>query len=236
MRMDMDKKKILLAEDEQNISNFVSRGLQDFSYAVTAVADGLAAWKELETENPFDLLLLDIRMPQMSGLEVCERFRKKYGYQTPVILLTALRTTDDIVMGLQAGADDYIAKPFKFMELVARIEAHLRRKAENEAGADVTCADLRLDAVAHKAKRGDVETILSIKEFRLLEFFVRHQGEILTRKQLLKDVWDKDFDTNTNVVDVYVRYLRSKIDAPFDKKLIKTIVGKGYMMSDDDAL
>lgn len=236
MRMDMDKKKILLAEDEQNISNFVSRGLQDFSYAVTAVADGLAAWKELETENPFDLLLLDIRMPQMSGLEVCERFRKKYGYQTPVILLTALRTTDDIVMGLQAGADDYIAKPFKFMELVARIEAHLRRKAENEAGADVTCADLRLDAVAHKAKRGDVETILSIKEFRLLEYFVRHQGEILTRKQLLKDVWDKDFDTNTNVVDVYVRYLRSKIDAPFDKKLIKTIVGKGYMMSDDDAL
>ena len=131
MRMDMDKKKILLAEDEQNISNFVSRGLQDFSYAVTAVADGLAAWKELETENPFDLLLFDIRMPQMSGLEVCERFRKKYGYQTPVILLTALRTTDDIVMGLQAGADDYIAKPFKFMELVARIEAHLRRKAEN---------------------------------------------------------------------------------------------------------
>lgn len=236
MRMDMDKKKILLAEDEQNISNFVSRGLQDFSYAVTAVADGLAAWKELETENPFDLLLLDIRMPQMSGLEVCERFRKKYGYQTPVILLTALRTTDDIVMGLQAGADDYIAKPFKFMELVARIEAHLRRKAENEAEADVTCADLRLDAVAHKAKRGDVETILSVKEFRLLEFFVRHQGEILTRKQLLKDVWDKDFDTNTNVVDVYVRYLRSKIDAPFDKKLIKTIVGKGYMMSDDDAL
>lgn len=236
MRMDMDKKKILLAEDEQNISNFVSRGLQDFSYAVTAVADGLAAWKELETENPFDLLLLDIRMPQMSGLEVCERFRKKYGYQTPVILLTALRTTDDIVMGLQAGADDYIAKPFKFMELVARIEAHLRRKAKNEAEADVTCADLRLDAVAHKAKRGDVETILSVKEFRLLEYFVRHQGEILTRKQLLKDVWDKDFDTNTNVVDVYVRYLRSKIDAPFDKKLIKTIVGKGYMMSDDDAL
>jgi DNA-binding response OmpR family regulator len=139
-------------------------------------------------------------------------------------------------MGLQAGADDDMAKPFKFMELVARIEAHLRRKAENEAEADVTCADLRLDAVAHKAKRGDVETILSVKEFRLLEYFVRHQGEILTRKQLLKDVWDKDFDTNTNVVDVYVRYLRSKIDAPFDKKLIKTIVGKGYMMSDDDAL
>ena len=166
-------------------------------------------------------------------ISVCLKCR---GYQTPVILLTALRTTDDIVMGLQAGADDYIAKPFKFMELVARIEAHLRRKAENEAEADVTCADLRLDAVAHKAKRGDVETILSVKEFRLLEYFVRHQGEILTRKQLLKDVWDKDFDTNTNVVDVYVRYLRSKIDAPFDKKLIKTIVGKGYMMSDDDAL
>lgn len=235
MRMDMDKKRILLAEDEQNISNFVSRGLQDFGYAVTAVADGSAAWKELETDNPFDLLLLDVRMPQMSGLEVCERFRKKYGYQTPVIMLTALRTTDDIVMGLQAGADDYIAKPFKFMELVARIEAHIRRKAENDAETDVTCGDLRLDAAAHKARRGDVETILSIKEYRLLEYFVRHQGEVLTRRQLLKDVWDKDFDTNTNVVDVYVRYLRSKIDAPFENKLIKTVIGKGYIMSDKDS-
>lgn len=232
--MELENRRILLAEDEENIANFVSRGLQDFGYAVTVFSNGKEAWEALEHGNSFDLLILDIRMPKLSGLEVCQQYRKRYGYQTPIIMLTALRTTDDVVEGLHAGADDYLIKPFKFMELIARIEAHLRRKEEMKTGQQLVCCDVRLDPATHKAIRGNVEIDLSIKEYRLLEYFIRHQGETLTRRQLLKDVWDKNFDTNTNIVDVYVRYLRSKIDTPFEKKLIKTIIGKGYTMSCND--
>lgn len=228
--MENEAKRILIAEDEVNISNFVGRGLQDFGYDVTIVADGNAAWEELEKGEAYDLLLLDIRMPGLSGLEVCERFRQRFGYQTPVIMLTALCTTDDIVAGLHAGADDYQVKPFKFMELLARINAHIRRKGELKNEQVLSCCDLTLDPVTHKATRANVEEYLSVKEYRLLEYFIRHQGEVLSRRQLLKNVWDKDFDTNTNIVDVYVRYLRTKIDAPFEKKLLRTIVGQGYMM------
>lgn len=226
----MEQRRILIAEDEVNISDFVSRGLQDFGYDTTVCDNGQSAWERLDNGEPFDMLLLDIRMPGMSGLEVCQRFRDKYGYQIPVIMLTALNTTDDIVMGLHAGADDYLPKPFKFMELKARIEAHLRKAECMRKSHQLTCGDLRIDPASHKAYRGDVVADLSIKEYRLLEYFIRHQGEVLSRRQLLKDVWDKDFDTNTNIVDVYVRYLRNKIDDPFEKKIIQTVVGKGYTM------
>ena len=223
-------KKILMAEDEENISDFVSRGLRNFNYDVTVVDNGLDAWRLLQEGNGFDLVMLDIRMPGMSGLEVCRRIRDSFGYQIPVLMLTALDTTDDVVMGLQTGADEYIAKPFKFMEVLARIQALLRRAEYGRESTGLTCGELRLDASAHKAFRGNREWDLSVKEFRLLQYLVEHEGEILSRRQLLKDVWDKNFDTNTNIVDVYVRYLRQKIDEGFEHKMIQTVVGTGYCL------
>lgn len=223
-------KKILIAEDEENISDFVSRGLKGFDFDVTVVDNGQDAWQLLEEGNCFDLVMLDIRMPGMTGLDVCRRIRDVFGYQIPVLMLTALDTTDDVVLGLHTGADEYIAKPFKFMELLARIHALLRRTEYNRERAGLSCGDLRLDVSVHKAYRGDKEWELSIKEFRLLQYLMEHEGEILSRRQLLKDVWDKDFDTNTNIVDVYVRYLRQKIDDGFEHKMIQTVVGTGYCL------
>lgn len=222
------KRKILMAEDEENISDFVSRGLKNFDYDVTVVDNGAEAWRMLEEGSSYDLVMLDIRMPGMTGLEVCRRIRERFGYQTPVLMLTALDTTDDIVLGLQNGADEYIAKPFKFVELLARIQALLRRSEFAHESSMLCCGELRLDASSHKAFRGEKEWGLSVKEFRLLQYMMEHEGEILSRRQLLKDVWDKDFDTNTNVVDVYVRYLRQKIDDDFAHKMIQTVVGTGY--------
>lgn len=229
----MDK-KILMAEDEENISDFVSRGLSDFDYDVTVVNNGHDAWGKLEAGEHFDLVMLDIRMPEMSGLEVCQKIREHFGYDTPVLMLTALDTTDDIVMGLHAGADDYVVKPFRFMELLARIQAMLRRSNAMKSNRSLVCGDLYLDPASHKAIRGDLKVDLSIKEYCLLEYMMEHHGEILSRRQLLKNVWNKDFDTNTNIVDVYVRYLRNKIDNDFEQKLIHTVVGTGYCLSTEE--
>ena len=232
----MRQKRILIAEDEAGIRDFVCRGLTDCGYEIVAAADGNEAWQLLRQADDFDLVVLDIRMPGISGLEVCRRLRCEKGYQTPVLMLTALATTDDIVMGLHAGADDYVAKPFRFMELVARIEALIRRvEAMRTCGTPAGYADLRLDPVSHKAVRGDVTVELSTREFRLLEHFISHAGKVLSRRELLRDVWDKDFDTNTNIVDVYVRYLRTKIDEPFARKLIHTVVGVGYVFGNHEA-
>ena len=227
-------KRILLAEDEENIADFVSRGLESFGYEVDSGRRGDEAWQRLQEQQDYDLALLDIRMPGMTGLEVCRRLRESQGYVLPVLMLTALGTTDDIVLGLQVGADDYMVKPFKFTELLARISALLRRVESYQQAAPLSSADLSIDAATHKARRGDREVDLSTKEYRLLEYLMRHEGETLTRRQLLRDVWDKDFDTNTNVVDVYVRYLRQKIDEGFDHKLIHTIVGTGYRFGKED--
>ena len=200
--------KILLVEDEVNIASFIERGLKEFGHSVSVANDGDAGWEFIRQEA-FDLLILDIIMPKMNGLELCRLYRQQYGYLTPVIMLTALGTTEDIVKGLDSGADDYLVKPFSFQELEARIKAILRRG---------------------RARRKEVEIELTVKEYRLLEYFMTHQGMVLSRLTLLKDVWDKNFDTNTNVVDVYVNYLRGKIDKEHDKKLIHTVVGSGYIM------
>lgn len=220
-------KRILLAEDEENIADFVCRGLECFGFNVDRTGRGDEAWEKLR-ENDYDLALLDIRMPGMTGLEVCRRLRQERDFAMPVLMLTALDTTDDIVLGLQVGADDYMVKPFKFTELLARINALLRRAESCRQTASLMCGDLSIDAATHKARRQDTEVELSTKEYRLLEYFLRHEGQTLTRRQLLRDVWDKDFDTNTNIVDVYVSYLRQKIDEGFEQKLIHTIVGVGY--------
>ena len=220
--------KILLVEDEINIASFIERGLKEFGHTVTVCHDGNAGWKILQDE-PFDLLILDIIMPGTNGLDLCRQYRQREGYQTPVVMLTALGTTEDIVKGLDAGADDYLVKPFSFQELEARIKALLRRGKESPA-LQLTCNDLVLDCNTRRAQRGEFTIDLTVKEYRLLEYFMTHQGTVLSRLTLLKDVWDKNFDTNTNVVDVYVNYLRNKIDKDFETKLIHTVVGMGYIM------
>lgn len=220
--------KILLVEDEINIASFIERGLREFGHTVTVIHDGTSGWELLQNEA-FDLLILDIIMPGINGLDLCRQYRQREGYQTPVIMLTALGTTEDIVKGLDAGADDYLVKPFSFQELEARIKVLLRRGKENPVS-QLTCNDLILDCNTRRAQRGDTTIDLTVKEYRLLEYFMSHQGVVLSRLTLLKDVWDKNFDTNTNVVDVYVNYLRNKIDKDFETKLIHTVVGTGYIM------
>ena len=222
--------KIILVEDEINIASFIERGLREFGHEVSVVYDGNAGWELLQNES-FDLLILDIIMPGMNGLELCRMYRQRFGYHSPVVMLTALGTTDDIVKGLDAGADDYLVKPFSFQELEARIKALLRRSKEVPVQ-QLVCGDLILDCTLRRARRGNMDIDLTVKEYRLLEYFLLHQRAVLSRLTLLRDVWDKNFDTNTNVVDVYVNYLRAKIDKGFEDKLIQTVVGVGYMMTD----
>ena len=221
--------KILLVEDEANIASFIQRGLTEFGYDVTVAFDGEEGWNAI-LGTPFKLLILDIVMPKLSGLELCRRFREQFGYATPVLLLTALGTTQNIVDGLEAGADDYVVKPFSFKELQARITALLRRGKTEAPTAGLSFEDLTLNLSARQAVRAGSTIDLTVKECRLLEYFMRHKGTVLSREMLLKNVWDKNFDTNTNVVDVYVNYLRNKIDKDFSRKYIRTVVGVGYVM------
>lgn len=221
--------KILLVEDEINIASFIERGLREFGHEVYVAYDGAAGW-ELTQKNDFQLLILDIIMPKMNGLQLCKQYRQRFGYHALVIMLTALGTTEDIVSGLDAGADDYLVKPFSFQELEARIKALLRRSGNESVHMALRCGDLVLDPPSHRAIRNGQVIDLTVKEYRLLEYFIQNQGTALSRMNLLKNVWDKDFDTNTNVVDVYVNYLRTKIDKDFEPKLIHTVVGVGYMM------
>lgn len=197
--------KIILVEDEINIASFIERGLREFGHEVSVVYDGNAGWELLQNES-FDLLILDIIMPGMNGLELCRMYRQRFGYHSPVVMLTALGTTDDIVKGLDAGADDYLVKPFSFQELEARIKALLRRSKEVPVQ-QLVCGDLILDCTLRRARRGNMDIDLTVKEYRLLEYFLLHQRAVLSRLTLLRDVWDKNFDTNTNVVDVYVNPL-----------------------------
>lgn len=221
---------MLLVEDEVNIASFVKRGLEEFGYDVTVAYDGESGWNEIQN-GVFNLLIFDIIMPKISGLELCQRYREQFGYTTPVLLLTALGTTQNIVDGLNAGADDYVVKPFSFKELQARIAALLRRGANGVvATSEITYGDIVLNLSAHRAEREGTVIDLTVKECRLLEYFIHHHGVVLSREQLLKNVWDKNFNTNTNVVDVYVNYLRNKIDKGFGHKHIRTVVGVGYVM------
>ena len=224
----MDTLKILVVDDEARMRKLVKDFLTNKGFAVIEAGDGEEAVDVFFAQKDIALVLLDVMMPKMDGWEVLRTIRK-YS-QVPVIMLTALGTTEDIVKGLDAGADDYLVKPFSFQELEARIKALLRRNKETAAN-QLTCDNLVLDCNIRRAKRGDVDIDLTVKEYRLLEYFMTHQGVALSRITLLKDVWDKNFDTNTNIVDVYVNYLRVKIDRDFDKKLIHTVVGLGYIMN-----
>lgn len=226
--------KILLVEDEANVASFIKRGLNEAGYDVTVALDGTSGYK-MATEYDFGLIILDLMLPGMNGIEVCKSLRAQ-GIDTAIIMLTALGSTENIVTGLDSGADDYLVKPFKFAELLARVRIWLRRQGvNNNNGKDnqLSLADLTLDLHEKKATRSGKSITLTATEYRLLEFLLKNQKRVVSRVEILESVWDIDFNMGTNVVDVYVNYLRKKIDKDFDVKLIHTVVGMGYIMKEE---
>ena len=219
--------RILVVEDEQKVASFIKRGLEEEGYAVDVAADGEEGLA-MALECVHDLIILDIRLPKMDGLRVLKELRQEK-VMTPVLLLTVRATIEDKVLGLDAGADDYLTKPFAFQELVARVRALLRRRA----GADpaiLEVADLTLDPARRTVSRGGERIELTAREFALLDYFMRNPGRVLTRAMIAEHVWDYTFDTTTNVIDVYVNYLRKKIDAGREPKLLHTARGVGYVL------
>ena len=214
---------ILIAEDEQRIASFIEKGLSANGFAVTTVADGRSAYDYAATGD-FDLLILDIGLPELDGFEVLRRLRSE-GHRVPVIVLTARGSVNDTVAGLEGGADDYMAKPFRFEELVARVRLRLTT-AHVAADSVLSCGGLQLDLRTRRAQVGGRTVDLSAREFALAETFLRHAGQVLSREQLLSQVWGYDYDPGSNVVDVYVRYLRRKLGA--DR--IVTLRGMGYRL------
>jgi two-component system OmpR family response regulator len=222
--------RMLLIEDEPKMAALLRRGLTEEGYAVDVVHTGTdGIWAA--TENPYDAIVLDVMLPDIDGFEVCRRLRAADRW-APVVMLTARDAVRDRVAGLDAGADDYLTKPFSFGELFARLRALLRRGAA-ERPPVLQVGDLTLDPAAHHVARGDVEVRLTAKEFALLEYLMRRAGEVLSRTRLIEHVWDFGYDGDSNVVDVYIRYLRDKIDRPFGQATIETIRGSGYRLRTD---
>lgn len=222
--------RILVVEDEKKVASFIKRGLEEENFSVDMAYDGEEGLYMAES-NPYDLILMDLMLPKMDGLSVIKELRGK-GNKAPVLCLTAKDTVEDIVSGLDSGSDDYLTKPFAFAELVARVRALLRRGTQDR-GAEIRFADLRLDPVAHKVWRSNKELELTAKEYALLEYFMRNPNQILTRTMIAEHVWDYTFDSFTNIIDVYVNYLRKKVDRDYDKKLIHTVRGIGYVMKEE---
>jgi heavy metal response regulator len=219
--------KILVVEDEKKVAGFIKRGLEEDQYEVTVTHDGVDGLKQA-LEGDYSLIILDLMLPKKDGLSVVKELREA-GKRTPVLMLTAKTTTEDIVCGLDAGSDDYLTKPFAFAELTARVRALLRREGQDR-GAEITFADLRLDPVSHKVWRGKTEIDLTAKEYGLLEYLMRNPNTVLSRAMIADHVWDYAFDSFTNIIDVYVNYLRKKVDKDFATKLIHTVRGQGYVM------
>lgn len=223
--------KILIIEDEPKVASFLRQGLEEQDYEVEVVFDGQMG-KKYGTRNHYDLILLDIVIPYINGIELCKQI-KEVKPTTPILMLTALGTTEDKVTGFDAGADDYLVKPFEFKELLARIRALTKRHSGiNETSNKLKVIDLELDLDKKVAIRGDKTIELTAKEFALLEYFMRNKGRVLSRADIAEKVWDINFDTGTNVVDVYVNILRKKIDRDFPDKLIHTRIGMGYMFNE----
>jgi DNA-binding response OmpR family regulator len=227
--------RILVVEDETKLASILEKALAEAGFDTAKAhtgTDGLA----MALSQPFDLVLLDLKLPFMSGLEVCTRIRE-HKPDLPVLMLTAYAQTEDVVAGLDAGADDYLAKPFRMEELNARIRALLRRQSNPKAsfsnGAQFHLANLVIDSEAHEVRRGEVKIPLTAREFELLAYLAKNKGRVRTRQDIARDVWGLDFHTGTNFVDVYISYLRSKIDKPFHPKLIHTVVGVGYVLKEE---
>jgi two-component system OmpR family response regulator len=222
--------RVLVVEDEAKLGNLLARGLREEGHAADVATSGEdALWMAQATA--YDAIVLDVMLPGMDGVATCRQLRDR-GVWSPVLFLTARDAVEDRVDGLDAGGDDYLAKPFSFVELLARLRA-LTRRAPRERPALLEVGDLRLDPAAHRAWRGDVELELSAKEFALLELFMRHAGQVLSRLQLLDGAWDMSFEARSNLVDVYVRYLREKIDRPFGRHSIETVRRAGYRLNED---
>lgn len=218
---------MLVVEDEKKLAGLLARGLREEGYAADIADRGEEAlW--MAHAVPYDAIVLDVMLPGLDGFAVCRRLRLE-GVWSPVLMLTARDAVDDRVIGLDAGADDYLTKPFSFEELLARLRS-LTRRAPVERPPVLTVGELRLDPAAHRAWRGEAELELSAKEFALLELFMRRPGAVLTRGQLLEGAWDIAFESRSNVVDVYVRYLREKIDRPFGTDSLETVRGVGYRL------
>lgn len=221
--------KILIVEDEKKVASFIKRGLEDDSYQVTLSYDGVDGLKRASS-GEFDLIILDYMLPKKDGLIVLRELREA-GNQIPVLMLTAKAETADVVSGLDAGADDYLLKPFAFAELQARVRALIRR-SEQDRGAEIRFADLRLDPVNHKVWRGQAEIVLTAKEYNLLAYMVRNAGTVLSRANIADNCWEYPFETFTNIIDVYINYLRKKVDGKFPTKLIHTVRGQGYILKE----
>ena len=219
--------RLLVVEDEQKVARFVTQGLEEEGYAVDVATDGEMGLS-MALDHVHDLIILDIQLPKKDGLQVIQELRRA-SVQTPVLLLTVRAAIEDKVLGLDAGADDYLTKPFAFQELVARIRALLRRGPE-AAPPVLRIGDLTLDPARRTVIRGDQKIELTAREFTLLDYFMRNSGRVLTRTMIAEHVWDYNFDPGTNVIDVYVNYLRKKIDASHEPKLLHTIRGAGYVL------
>ena len=220
--------RVLVVEDEPKMAALVRRGLTDEGHAADVAGAGEdAVW--MAEAHPYDAIVLDVTLPGITGFETCRRIRAG-GVWTPVLMLTARDAVDDRVAGLDAGADDYLTKPFSLAELFARLRA-LARRGDVERPTELVVGDLRLDPASRRVWRGETEVHLSPKEFALLETFMRRPGHVLSRLQLLEHAWDFTYDNRSNVVDVYVRYLREKLDRPFGRASFETVRGAGYRLS-----
>ena len=224
--------KLLLVEDDKDIARFVKKGLLENSFYLDVTSDGEEGLY-FATHRSYDLIILDIMLPKMDGLEILKRVRG-IGVQTPVIFLTARDTEKDIVQGLDLGADDYISKPFSFNELLSRIRAILRRGKVDTTPSRIQIANLVLEIDGHRVYRDKVKIELTPKEYVLLEYLMRHPGQVITRTMISTNVWDYHFDPGTNVIDVHVSHLRNKIDKGFEPKLLHTVKGVGYVLEKRD--
>ncbi|AMR26121.1 DNA-binding response regulator [Hymenobacter psoromatis] len=224
--------KILLVEDEPSVAAFLHQGLTEQGYTVDLAADGLLGLHRAQSTQ-YDCLILDQMLPGLSGLEVCRQVRA-HDPGVPILMLTALGETDDKIRGLDAGADDYLVKPFAFAELLARLRALVRRRTDAPAAtAPLRLADLTLDPATKRVERAGQPIQLTAREFALLEYLLRHQGRVVSRAELLEHVWDMNFDTGSNVIDVYINFLRKKADKGYPTKLIHTLVGMGYVLREE---
>jgi DNA-binding response OmpR family regulator len=228
--------KVLLIEDEINLVGFIKKGLTEEKFDISVALNGTDGLSMI-AKSHFDLIILDIMLPDINGIDICKQLRKNT-IHTPVLFLTALNTADNIALGLNVGGDDYLVKPFKFIELVARIHAIIRRSSGgsvtkiNETKNIFQIADLVIDNDAKSVKRNGDTLSLTATEYRLLMVLLKNKGRVLSRLDLLESVWDINFKLETNVVDVYINYLRKKIDMKYEPKLIKTIVGMGYVLKE----
>ena len=224
---------ILLIEDDSSVADFISHGLRENAFEVDHAGDGLLAL-DLSRKNRYDALIVDRMLPGLDGLSVIRTLRER-GDKTPALILSALGDVDDRVQGLRAGGDDYLVKPFDFAELLARIEAVLRRQQAGAHQTRLKVLDLEMDLLAHRVTRAGEELLLQPREYKLLEYLMRHAGQVVTRTTLLENVWDYHFDPQTNVIDVHISRLRQKIDRGFATPLLSTVRGSGYMLLDQPA-